>query len=442
MAVTRRGRGRQPIDIRLSVMAVTRRGLPIENITGAEALVESCGDGEPQKKKRETEQSISSSRGETLGSPVTVDIANFILCKFQYENLYFSAVNCTNVQYVLSSPHTSDPCSLAGRLRGCLKAARELRCRSWVGCMGRFIDIKIGKSSKGESPGVRVGHTCTYLPSAADNQGKGKILIVGGANPNGSFSDSHIIDLDTGTWRSVTVRGTPPSARTYHTCTASIGDKLYVFGGGDTGAQPVDDAKLHVFDADTLTWSQPDTQGEAPSPRHGHVIVAVGLKLYIHGGLAGDKFYSDLYCINTTDLKWERVKVKGGVPAGCTAHSAVSLGKFIYISGGMDASGALNTMYKYHTEKQRWTLLKFEGLPAKRLDHSMCVIPWADPKASSPQAACGDQEWKDSAQQAADRTEEKSSSSSRGAPVYLCFVFGGMDTEGGLYNDCIVTLLD
>ncbi|MBN3278020.1 RABEK protein, partial [Polyodon spathula] len=396
---------------------------------------------------------------------------------------------------------------------------------------------------RGESPGVRVGHTCTYLPSITDNQGKGKILIVGGANPNGSFSDSHIIDLDThewaipewegllpryehtsfvpdcspnslwvfggaeqsgnrnciqvlnldtGTWRSVTVRGTPPSARTYHTCTASIGDKLYVFGGGDTGAQPVDDAKLHVFDAatltwsqpdtqgkapsprhghvivavglklyihgglagdkfysdlycintTTLTWSQPDTQGKAPSPRHGHVIVAVGLKLYIHGGLAGDKFYSDLYCINTTDLQWERVKVKGGAPPGCAAHSAVSLGKCIYISGGMDASGALNTMYKYHTEKQRWTLLKFECPPAKRLDHSMCVIPWADPKASCPQAACGDQECKDSAQQAADNAEEKSSSASRSAPVHLCFVFGGMDTEGSLYNDCIVTLLD
>ncbi|XP_041090224.1 rab9 effector protein with kelch motifs-like isoform X2 [Polyodon spathula] len=295
---------------------------------------------------------------------------------------------------------------------------------------------------RGESPGVRVGHTCTYLPSITDNQGKGKILIVGGANPNGSFSDSHIIDLDTGTWRSVTVRGTPPSARTYHTCTASIGDKLYVFGGGDTGAQPVDDAKLHVFDAATLTWSQPDTQGKAPSPRHGHVIVAVGLKLYIHGGLAGDKFYSDLYCINTTDLQWERVKVKGGAPPGCAAHSAVSLGKCIYISGGMDASGALNTMYKYHTEKQRWTLLKFECPPAKRLDHSMCVIPWADPKASCPQAACGDQECKDSAQQAADNAEEKSSSASRSAPVHLCFVFGGMDTEGSLYNDCIVTLLD
>ncbi|MGH0118517.1 UNVERIFIED_CONTAM: hypothetical protein FKN15_016852 [Acipenser sinensis] len=34
MAVTRRGRGRQPVDIRLSVMAVTRRGLPLENVKG------------------------------------------------------------------------------------------------------------------------------------------------------------------------------------------------------------------------------------------------------------------------------------------------------------------------------------------------------------------------------------------------------------------------
>lgn len=49
---------------------------------------------------------------------------------------------------------------------------------------------------------------------------------------------------------------------------------------------------------DTLTWSQPETLGKPPSPRHGHVMVAVGTKLFIHGGLAGDKFYDDLYCID------------------------------------------------------------------------------------------------------------------------------------------------
>lgn len=49
---------------------------------------------------------------------------------------------------------------------------------------------------------------------------------------------------------------------------------------------------------DTLTWSQPKTQGKPPSPRHGHVMVAAGTKLFIHGGLAGDNFYDDLHCID------------------------------------------------------------------------------------------------------------------------------------------------
>lgn len=46
---------------------------------------------------------------------------------------------------------------------------------------------------RGQSPGVSVGHTCSFIPS--DEEGKGKIVIVGGANPNGSFSESSVIDL-------------------------------------------------------------------------------------------------------------------------------------------------------------------------------------------------------------------------------------------------------
>lgn len=46
---------------------------------------------------------------------------------------------------------------------------------------------------KGSAPGVSVGHTCTFIP--AEDEGKGRILIVGGANPSGSFSHSHTINL-------------------------------------------------------------------------------------------------------------------------------------------------------------------------------------------------------------------------------------------------------
>lgn len=60
--------------------------------------------------------------------------------------------------------------------------------------------------------------------------------------------------------------GSPPSPRTFHTSSAAIGNQLYVFGGGERGAQPVEDVKLHVFDASMgwdigimglLTWPGP-----------------------------------------------------------------------------------------------------------------------------------------------------------------------------------------
>lgn len=45
----------------------------------------------------------------------------------------------------------------------------------------------------GNAPGSSVGHTCTFTHS--EDGGKGKILIVGGADPCGSFSHCHVINL-------------------------------------------------------------------------------------------------------------------------------------------------------------------------------------------------------------------------------------------------------
>ncbi|XP_031517585.1 rab9 effector protein with kelch motifs-like [Papio anubis] len=46
----------------------------------------------------------------------------------------------------------------------------------------------------GDSPCARVGHSCSYLPPVG-NAKRGKVFIVGGANPNRSFSDVHAMDL-------------------------------------------------------------------------------------------------------------------------------------------------------------------------------------------------------------------------------------------------------
>lgn len=51
-----------------------------------------------------------------------------------------------------------------------------------------------------------------------------------------------------GTWSTLEVNGEAPASRTCHSM-ESIGDNLYVFGGGHAGPDPVQDDSVHVFNA-------------------------------------------------------------------------------------------------------------------------------------------------------------------------------------------------
>lgn len=44
-------------------------------------------------------------------------------------------------------------------------------------------------SPEGDVPCVRVGHTCNFVSEPP------RVLIIGGANPDGSFADVYILDL-------------------------------------------------------------------------------------------------------------------------------------------------------------------------------------------------------------------------------------------------------
>ncbi|XP_035113290.1 rab9 effector protein with kelch motifs isoform X3 [Callithrix jacchus] len=295
---------------------------------------------------------------------------------------------------------------------------------------------------QGDSPCARVGHSCSYLPPVG-NAKRGKVFIVGGANPNRSFSDVHAMDLGKHQWDLVTCKGLLPRYEHASFIPSCTPDSIWVFGGAN---QSGNRNCLQVLNPGTLTWSQPETLGNPPSPRHGHVMVAAGTKLFIHGGLAGDKFYDDFHCIDISDMKWQKLSPTGATPAGCAAHSAVAVGKHLYIFGGMTPAGALDTMYQYHTEKQHWTLLKFDTfLPPGRLDHSMCIIPWpvtcASEKEDSNSLSLNHEAEKvDSADTV--MTHSGDSHEESRADTLLCFVFGGMNTEGEIYDDCIVTAVD
>ncbi|PKU36657.1 rab9 effector protein with kelch hypothetical protein [Limosa lapponica baueri] len=284
----------------------------------------------------------------------------------------------------------------------------------------------------------------TFLP-AADPP---RLWVFGGAHPAGNRSCVQVLDPEIGTWESPEVRGLQPLPRTYHTSSAAVGDRLYVFGGGDKGAEPITDQRLHVFDTASLTWSQPDTHGDPPSPRQGHVVVAVGTKLFVHGGLAGDVFYNDLFCLDTNDMRWVKILATGDVPGGRASHSSAAFKEHLYIFGGIGAEGTLDTTYKYHTEKQQWTLLRFESpLPTGRLDHAMCVIPWWAGTSGEEGAATREKEAEQELSvSAGDRAEPLQGSpgeqgSAEAPVVHLLLIFGGMDMQGEMFGDCLVSLI-
>lgn len=320
-------------------------------------------------------------------------------------------------------------------------------------------------SPEGDGPCIRVGHTCTFYTAGESR----RVLVIGGANPDGSFADVYVLDLDKFQWscpewkgissryehsafipdcyprevyvfggaqqatnlndvqvldldkgqcETVETTGVPPSPRTCHSM-ASVGSKFYVFGGGLSGPDPVPDTTLHVFNAEDKSWSQPEVSGSPPCSRHGHVSITVGTDIYIHGGMAGTDMFDDLYKFDTVNHTWNELQPTGHAPSSRTAHAAACVGKKIYIHGGMSSVGAaLDDMYALDTETLIWTKIPVDGpSPAPRLDHTLCTVEVPTP------------------------TDDSVSSETNGDDsLTVLLVFGGMDTQGEIFNDCLVLM--
>ena len=50
-------------------------------------------------------------------------------------------------------------------------------------------------SPEGEGPCIRVGHTCTYFAEGQERNQQRRVMVIGGANPDGSFADVHVLSL-------------------------------------------------------------------------------------------------------------------------------------------------------------------------------------------------------------------------------------------------------
>ena len=74
-----------------------------------------------------------------------------------------------------------------------------------------------------------------------------------------------------------------------------MGKWLFLFGGCD-GEEYVDE--LEVLNTQTLEWLKVSVRGTPPSQRGYHSAVYHDSRLWVFGGAAGAEPYDDVYCLD------------------------------------------------------------------------------------------------------------------------------------------------
>ncbi|XP_010417784.1 PREDICTED: acyl-CoA-binding domain-containing protein 4 [Camelina sativa] len=166
----------------------------------------------------------------------------------------------------------------------------------------------------GKPPVSRGGQSVTIV---------GKTLVIfGGQDAKRSLlNDLHILDLETMTWDEIDAVGVSPSPRSDHAAAVHAERYLLIFGGG-SHATCFDD--LHVLDLQTMEWSRPAQQGDAPTTRAGHAGVTIGENWFIVGGGDNKSGASESVVLNMSTLAWSVVaSVQGRVPLASEGLSLV-----------------------------------------------------------------------------------------------------------------------
>jgi hypothetical protein len=150
--------------------------------------------------------------------------------------------------------------------------------------------------------------------------------------------------IDTLTWSKPRTSGQIPPPCRAHSCTTVERDlgggkksySLYVFGGGD-GPNYFND--LYVLSIDTLIWSKPKTEGEAPSPRRAHTTCIWNQKIIVVGGGDGARALADVHTLDVSDphsLKWTWIRPLGSPPIARGYHTSNLVKDKLIVYGGSD----------------------------------------------------------------------------------------------------------
>ncbi|KAH9112618.1 hypothetical protein AeMF1_013058 [Aphanomyces euteiches] len=189
----------------------------------------------------------------------------------------------------------------------------------------------------GTPPMARSGHTCTVLGS--------DVVVFGGSRGRTRLNTLHLLDTETWNWRTIKVEGKAPSARTYHSAVAMGPNQMVIFGGNDSKKSYDSVHVLQRQKDDTWSWFNPCVVGNGPNARTGQAAIAMNDRtIIIHGGWdpqSGDKIalFGDVFTLDTESWEWSKVSTDTKeVAMQRVGHVGVKTGdNTILFFGGQDS---------------------------------------------------------------------------------------------------------
>ncbi|KAI9140865.1 hypothetical protein BKA69DRAFT_1125414 [Paraphysoderma sedebokerense] len=306
----------------------------------------------------------------------------------------------------------------------------------------KFIQTKSGSTSP---PPPRYEHFSCYLPPLSIRSSKTfqkseqpisrldsaieipvndttrpRVLFFGGSGFDGCLNDIWTWDCLLHQFTNQTTSGSLPSPRTCHfSCClmtqrhsstdatrARSRQELIVWGGGLTGAGPIEDNAVYVLDIESMVWSQhmSSASGRQPQIRLGHTLTAIDdSHALLFGGMSGDVIYNDVWILDINSFTWEQIQISSNSAASPSLSGHISvyipsekpqsneseIGGQLIVHGGMKQDMSISSDIRvFDLASKSWycqpsstipidiaSAPQSESLPFKRLNHAAVIIP-------------------------------------------------------------------
>lgn len=182
-------------------------------------------------------------------------------------------------------------------------------------------------------------------------------------------------------WARLGDMGTSYRARHGLRAVALKNSMILIYGGGNAGIIN----ELHLYNPVNNQYNIPKVKGQVPSGTAAFGMATDGLKVYIFGGMAEYRVYTnDLFQLDTTNWLWSKIDQRGEVPTPRLGHSFTFVDdNRIFLFGGLEkissSSGNniphyLNDLFVLHilNDHYEWEHVTTSGRrrPSERESHT------------------------------------------------------------------------